>query len=83
MGFTCSNCKIIMPPDYFIVHLKYEELKLKQKQIIQYEIYEKILDGLIKTELFCITCCIRHTNNICSSSKIPIKEYCIGYTHNK
>lgn len=29
------------------------------KQINKYEFYEKILNGLIKTELFCIRCCIK------------------------
>jgi hypothetical protein len=67
---NCSNrnCNINMQPDYFIVHSKYE-------------IYEKILNGLMKTELFCITCCVNQTNNICSNSNIPIKNYFVGYIH--
>jgi hypothetical protein len=69
-----------MQPDYFIVHSKYE--KLKQKQINEYEKYEKILDSLIKTELFCISCCVEQTNTISINSKIPIKDYSIGYIHN-
>lgn len=82
---TCSNrnCNINMQPDYFIVHSEYEKLQQKQKQINEYEIYEKILDGLIKTELFCISCCINQTNIICNNSNIPVKNYSVGYTHIK
>jgi hypothetical protein len=72
-----------MQPDYFIVHSEYEKLQQKQKQINEYEIYEKILDGLIKTELFCISCCINQTNIICNNSNIPVKNYSVGYTHIK
>ena len=79
---TCSNrnCNYNMAPDYFIVHSKYE--KLKQKQINKYELYDKIFDGLIKMELFCITCCVKQTNIICRNSNIQIKDYSVGYTHN-
>jgi hypothetical protein len=78
-----------MSPDYFRVHSNYAELEQnrkqernqKQKQINQYELYEKILDGLIKMELFCISCCVNQTNIICSNSKIQIKDYSVGYTH--
>lgn len=78
---NCSNrnCNINMQPDYFIVHSKYETLY--PKKINEYEIYEKILNSLIKTELFCITCCVNQTNNICSNSNIPIKNYFVGYIH--
>jgi len=83
------NCDCNMSPDYFRVHSNYEELEQnrkqernqKQKQINQYELYEKILDGLIKMELFCISCCVNQTNIICSNSKIQIKDYSVGYTH--
>jgi len=77
----CSNrnCNYNMPPDYFVIHSKYE--KLIKKQINEYDIYEKILDGLIKMELFCITCCVNQTNIICSNSNIQIKDYSVGYVH--
>ena len=79
---NCSNrnCNYNMPPDYFVIHSKYE--KLIQKQINDDDIYNKILDGLIKMELFCITCCVKQTNIICSKSNIPIKNSSVGYTHN-
>ena len=78
---NCSNrnCNYNMPPDYFRVHSAYE--KLQSKQINDYDKYEKILDSLIKTELFCITCCITQTTIICSNCNIPKKNYSIGYTH--
>ena len=78
---NCSNrnCNYNMPPDYFVIHSKYEKLK---KQINEYDIYDKIVDGLIKMELFCITCCIKQTNIICNNSNIQIKDYSVGYIHN-
>lgn len=80
---NCSNrnCNYNMAPDYFIVHSAYEKIKQKRKQINEYDIYDKIVDGLIKMELFCITCCVNQTNIICSNSKIQIKDYSVGYTH--
>ena len=80
---NCSNrnCNYNMPPDYFDVHFKYEKLKLIKKQINEYDIYDKIVDGLIKMELFCITCCVKQTNIICSNSNIQIKDYSVGYIH--
>ena len=68
-----------MPPDYFVIHSAYE--KQKQKKINEYDIYDKIVDGLIKMELFCITCCIKQTNIICNNSNIQIKDYSVGYIH--
>jgi len=79
---TCSNCNCnyIMSPDYFIVHAAYE--KIKPTHIKKdYEKYEKILESLIKTELFCITCCVKNTIIICNNSNIPIREYSVGYSH--
>ena len=78
---NCSNrnCNYNMPPDYFDTHFKYE--KLTKKQINKYDIYDKIVDGLIKMELFCITCCIKQSNIICSNSNIQIKDYSVGYIH--
>jgi hypothetical protein len=75
---NCSNrnCNKNMPPDYFIVHWAYEKTKLHQN----HDTYEKILDSLIKTELFCITCCIKQSTIICSNFNIPKKDYSIGYT---
>jgi hypothetical protein len=64
-----------MPPYYFVI-LSLSE-KLKQRN--DYGIYEKILDGLIKMEVFCITCCLNQTNIICSNSNIVIKDYSLGY----
>ena len=82
---NCSNrnCNYNFPPDYFIVHSEYEKRKQKQKQkqINEYELYEKILDGLMKMELFCITCCVKQTKIICTNSNIQIKDYSVGYTH--
>ena len=80
---NCSNrnCNYNMPPDYFVIQSKYEKLKLIKKQINEYDIYDKIVDGLIKMELFCITCCIKQTNIICSNSNIQIKDYSVGYIH--
>jgi len=80
---NCSNrnCNYNMPPDYFVIHSKYEKLKLIKKQINEYDIYDKIVDGLIKMELFCITCCVKQTNIICSNSNIQIKDYSVGYIH--
>ena len=76
---NCSNrnCNYNIPPDYFDIHFKYENLKKKQTN----DIYDKILDGLIHMELFCITCCVKQTNIICSNSNIQIKDYSIGYIH--
>ena len=75
-----------MAPDYFIVHSAYEKLKTypkkKEYERNEYEKYEKIFDAFITTELFCITCCVKHTEIICSNSNIPIKNYSVGYTHN-
>jgi hypothetical protein len=68
-----------MPPDYFVIHSKYE--KLKKNKINDYDVYDKIVDSLIKMELFCITCCINQTNIICSNSNIQIKDYSVGYIH--
>ena len=79
MNCANRNCNINLPPDYFIVHSAYE--KLKPIQINEYDKYEKILDSLIKTELFCITCCINQSTIICGNCIIPIKNYSIGYTH--
>ena len=73
------NCNYNMPPDYFVIHSAYE--KQKQKKINEYDIYDKIVDGLIKMELFCITCCIKQTNIICNNSNIQIKDYSVGYIH--
>ena len=80
---NCSNrnCNYNMPPDYFTVHWAYEKIKLHRNQINEYDKYEKILDSLIKTELFCITCCIKQSTIICSNFNIPKKDYSIGYTH--
>jgi hypothetical protein len=80
---NCSNrnCNYNIPPDYFINHYAYEKIKLSPKQINDYDKYEKILDSLIKTELFCITCCIKQTTIICSNCYIPKKNYSIGYIH--
>jgi len=80
---NCSNrnCNYNFPPDYFTVHSEYKKLQQKQKQKKEYELYEKILDGLIKMELFCITCCVKQTNIICSNSNIQIKDYSVGYIH--
>jgi hypothetical protein len=68
-----------MPPDYFVIHSKYE--KLIKKKINDYDIYDKIVDGLINMEIFCITCCIKQTNIICINSNIQIKDYSVGYIH--
>ena len=81
MNCSNRNCNYNFPPDYFIVHSEYEKRKQKQQKK-EYELYEKILDGLIKMELFCITCCIKQTNIICSNSNIQIKDYSVGYIHN-
>jgi len=77
---NCSNrnCNYNMPPDYFVIHYAYEKLKLIKTQINE---YDKIVDGLIKMELFCITCCVKQTNIICSNSNIQIKDYSVGYIH--
>jgi len=83
---NCSNrnCNYIIPPDYFNVHWAYEKIKFhpNQKNENKYDKYEKILDSLIKTELFCITCSIIQSNIICNNCNIPKKDYSIGYTHN-
>ena len=82
---NCSNrnCNIMMAPDYFIVHNAYEKLPSKPiNKNEKYEKYEKILDGFIKMELFCITCCMNFTDIICNNSIIEKKNYSIGYTHN-
>lgn len=74
----CSNrnCDYYFPKNYFITYSKYEKLRP-----IQMDKYEKILDGLMKTELFCLTCSIKQTNIICNNFNIPIKNYSIGYIH--
>lgn len=74
----CSNrnCDYYFPKDYFIIYSKYEKLRP-----IQMDKYEKILDGLMKTELFCLTCSIKQTNIICNNFNISIKNYSIGYIH--
>jgi hypothetical protein len=83
---NCSNrnCNYNFPPDYFIVYSKWKKRCQKEvnevKEVNNYEEYEKILDGLIKIELFCITCCINQTIIICNNSNIPIKKY-LGYIH--
>ena len=77
---NCSNrnCNYDIPPDYFIVHYAYEKIKFKNSECDK---YEKILDSLIKTELFCITCCVKQSDIICSNCIIPQKNYSVGYTH--
>jgi len=65
-----------MAPDYFRIHLSQDKKNINNKTN-----YEKILDGFIKMELFCISCCINHTNIICSNSNIHLKEYFVGYNH--
>ena len=79
---NCSNrnCNYNIPPDYFIVHWAYEKIKFRN-HINEYDKYEKILDSLIKTELFCITCCIKQSTIICSNCNIPKNNYSIGYIH--
>ena len=77
MNCANRNCNYNMPPDYFSIHSAYEKIKRKH----EYALYDKIVDGLIKMELFCITCCVNQTNIICSNSNIQIKDYSIGYTH--
>ena len=71
---NCSNhsCNYNIAPDYFISYSKYK--KTHQKKINEYEKYEKILDALIKTELFCIKCCVQNTILICNNSNIPMKN---------
>jgi len=78
---NCSNryCNYYFPKDYFITYSKYEEIR--PKQINEYEKYEKILDGLMKTELFCLSCSIKQTDIICNNFNIPKKNYSVGYTH--
>ena len=82
---NCSNrnCNYNIPPDYFKVHWAYEKIKLCPNKINENENdkYDKIVDSLIKTELFCITCCITQSNIICNNFNIPKKDYSIGYTH--
>ena len=75
------NCNYNIPPDYFSIHYAYEKIKQKRTQIKEYELYDKIVDGLIKMELFCITCCVKQTNIICCNSNIQIKDYSVGYIH--
>jgi hypothetical protein len=67
-----------MTPDYFIIYSYYE--KLYPKHTKGYEKYDKILESLLKTDLFCVTCCITYTDNICSNSNIPKKNFSVGYT---
>jgi hypothetical protein len=64
------NCCCDMAPDYFNIHLSCNK-KMKYEKTN----YEKILDCFIKTELFCISCCINHANITCSNSNIQLKEY--------
>jgi hypothetical protein len=80
---NCSNrnCNYNIPTDYFINHYAYEKIQLYQNQINEYDKYEKILDSLIKRELFCITCCVKQCDIICSKCIIPKKNYSVGYIH--
>ena len=76
----CSNskCKYELPPNYFTVYLG-PDLKLTKSSSPQYEKYDKILECVMKTELFCINCSMKHTNVIFTNSNITKRDYFSGY----
>ena len=77
---NCLNCHIFLTPDYFRSHFYF--VKFNPTPVIENNInknYEKILDSLISTELFCIGCCIKHSNTICTNSNIPLRDFFVGY----
>jgi hypothetical protein len=67
--FKCSyyNCDKSFAKDYFSSGLKSPPINEKDK-------YHQILEGLLKTRLFCIECSANHATIICLNSKIQIEE---------
>jgi len=65
----CSyyNCEISFAEDYYSSGLKSPPINDKDK-------YNQILQGLMKTKLFCIKCCQNHATIICMNSKIKIEK---------
>jgi len=67
--FKCSyyNCDKSFTKVYFSSGLILPPINDEDK-------FHQILEGLLKTRLFCIKCSTNHATIICLNSKIPIKE---------
>ena len=67
--FKCSyyNCDKSFAKDYFSSGLKSPPINEEDK-------YHQIIEGLLKTRLFCIKCSTNHATIICLNSKIQIEE---------
>jgi len=65
----CSyyKCDISFAKEYYSSGLKLPPINNKDK-------FDQILEGLLKTRLFCIKCSTNHATIICLNSKIPIEE---------
>ena len=67
--FKCSyyNCDESFAKDYFSSGLKSPPINEKDK-------FHQILEGILKTRLFCIKCSTNHTTMICLYSQIQIEK---------
>lgn len=67
--FKCSyyNCDKSFTKDYRSSGLKTPPINNEDK-------FHQILEGLMKTRLFCMKCSTNHATIICLNSKIPIEK---------
>jgi hypothetical protein len=67
--FKCSyyNCGKSFRKDYLSSGLKTPPINDEDK-------FHQILEGLMKTRLFCLSCTIKHATIICLNSKIQIEK---------
>ena len=65
----CShyNCNNSFKKEYFSSELESHFISDEDK-------YDKILEGLLKTRIFCMKCSTNYATIICLNSKIKIKE---------
>jgi len=66
----CSyyNCDISFAKEY------YSLIGLREPPVLEEYKFSQILEGLLKTRLFCIKCSTNHATIICLNSKIHIED---------
>ncbi len=67
--FKCShyNCNNSFTKEYLSSGLKHHPISDEDK-------YDKILEGLLKTRIFCMECSTNYATIICLNSKIKIED---------
>jgi len=60
----CSYCKSEFSPSYIN-----SQIQLKQE-----DKFNKLLNSIIQSGLFCTKCCRHHTSMICVNSQIPLSK---------